>query len=41
MYIVEVTSNISIAYLSPPIWGVGESRKGKCDEKCKGMPDGY
>lgn len=39
MYIVEVTSNISIAYLPPPY--MGESRKGKYDEKCKGMPDGY
>lgn len=43
MYIVEVTSNISIAYLPPPYMGGGggESRKGKYDEKCKGMPDGY
>lgn len=42
MYIVEVTSNISIAYLPPPyMGGGGESRKGKYDEKCKGMPDGY
>ena len=40
MYIVEVTSNISIAYLPPPYMG-GGSRKGKYDEKCKGMPDGY
>ena len=41
MYIVEVTSNISIAYLPPHYMGGGESRKGKYDEKCKGMPDGY
>lgn len=41
MYIVEVTSNISIAYLPPPYMGVGESRKEKYDEKCKRIPDGY
>ena len=27
MYIVEVTSNISNAYLPPPMWGVGESKR--------------
>ena len=29
MYIVEVTSNISIAYLPPPYLGGGGEQKGK------------
>lgn len=41
MYIVEVTSNISIAYRPPPYMGGGESGKGKYNEKCKRIPDRY
>lgn len=48
MYIVEVTSNISIVYLPPPYMGCWVEQKNCREqkgiagyEKCKGIPDGY